>query len=108
MTEEELAALAARLREFGAKPKASIPLIEGPSAMEPYAKAAGKPKPKYRAIYTKVLDGVIPAQKFGKQWFLREADLPRIAEVLGLTAPASPGAPHAARRSGTLAASAAA
>ena len=40
--------------------------------------------PKYRAIYAKVLDGDLPAEKINGRWTYSHEDLPIIAETLGL------------------------
>jgi len=42
--------------------------------------------PKYRAIYAKVLDGDIPAEKENGRWHYRHEDVPAIAKALGLAA----------------------
>ncbi len=42
--------------------------------------------PKYRALYAKVLDGDIPAEKENGRWHYRHEDVPAIARALGLAA----------------------
>lgn len=36
----------------------------------------------HRAVFNAALDGVIPAQRINGRWYVRRADLPRIAELL--------------------------
>ncbi len=55
------------------------------SDLPPELKRATGTTPKYRAIYTKVLDGDVPAVKENGRWYYHPEDLPIIAEALGLT-----------------------
>jgi hypothetical protein len=43
--------------------------------------------PGYRRLYSLILDGKIPAQRRSGRLSVGEDDLPRIAEILGLSAP---------------------
>ena len=56
------------------------PLSELPRELK---RATGE-TPKYRAIYAKVLDGDLPAEKINGRWTYSHEDLPIIAETLGL------------------------
>jgi hypothetical protein len=50
----------------------------------------GGPIPSPRRVYDLVLRGVIPAENISGRWYYADADLRRIAEVLGMSAPAAP------------------
>lgn len=41
----------------------------------------------YRTIYRMVIDGAIPAETVNGRWFVRRADLQKIASVLHARAP---------------------
>ena len=43
----------------------------------------------YFATYSGVMRGLIPAERVGNRWFVREADIPKIGENL-LTSAAAP------------------
>lgn len=66
-----------------------IPLTAGPRELEPVARAAGRPTPRYRRLYGMVIDGDLPAVQIGKFWYFERKNLSIIIEKLGLT-PASP------------------
>ncbi|HKD37958.1 MAG TPA: hypothetical protein VKB78_14195 [Pirellulales bacterium] len=40
------------------------------------------PRPSYPQIYACVLDGIVPAERTTGRWYVRLADVPRIAEIL--------------------------
>jgi hypothetical protein len=44
----------------------------------------GKPGPGYRKSYNLALDGVLPTEQVKGRLYVREADLPEIAELFGL------------------------
>lgn len=66
----------------------------------------GSGVPSYRDCWNAAVNGVLPAVQERGRWTIDRADLPQIAEVLGLTAPASANQVKPRRRSATVAASA--
>lgn len=40
----------------------------------------------YSRLWNAAIQGRIPAERIGSRWALDEADIPRVAETLGLTA----------------------
>ncbi|APT48399.1 hypothetical protein HVPorG_04695 (plasmid) [Roseomonas mucosa] len=48
---------------------------------------------KYRTLYGAVLDGMIPAEQHGGRWYVQREDLPKIAQALGASGPATRGRP---------------
>ena len=48
----------------------------------------GKPGPGYRKCYTMALDGLLPTETMNGRLYVRDADLPAIAALFGLAAPA--------------------
>jgi hypothetical protein len=48
------------------------------------AQETGRKPPTYRQIYTAVVDGSVPAEKAPRDYYVRRADLPQIAEFFGL------------------------
>jgi hypothetical protein len=44
----------------------------------------GRDVPGYKRMYQLVIDGLIPAEQISGRWFIRAADLPKIAEKLEL------------------------
>lgn len=83
-----------------------ITLAELLRRLKTRAEKAGQKAPGYRKVYGKLLDAEFDAVKVGKLWLVREADVPLIAEAVGLSPVASAPAPRAARRSAAVAASA--
>ena len=63
-----------------------------PSLSRKFAERTGQPAPGYNRCRRAILDGVIPAQKIGREWFVADADLPAAEEALGLV-PAAPAQP---------------
>ncbi len=55
-----------------------------PIASRDLAELTGK-SVSYSRLYKAVLDGTVPAERVGSRWFLRRADLPVVAGILGLT-----------------------
>lgn len=49
------------------------------------AERTGGPAPSYRVCYRAIVDGLIPAEKVGREWHVADADLPMAERVLGLT-----------------------
>jgi hypothetical protein len=47
-------------------------------------KLTGEPSPGYRSLYGKILDGQLPAKQINGRWQVDRANLPIIAEKLGL------------------------
>jgi hypothetical protein len=41
--------------------------------------------PSYRTLYSQILDGLLPAERIGREWAIRRSDLPQCARLLGLT-----------------------
>ena len=50
----------------------------------------GQQAPSYRALWTAVVDGHLPAEQVNRRYHVRRADLPAIAVKLGLGFPATP------------------
>ena len=65
-------------------PHLRIPL---PLLPRELAALTGAPPPSYRRCYTLVLDGRLPAELVNGRHQVRRADLPAIAELVGLTIP---------------------
>ena len=49
------------------------------------AERTGKAPPAYNRCYRAVLDGLVPAEKVGREWRVADSDLPVAERVLGLT-----------------------
>jgi hypothetical protein len=45
----------------------------------------GQAAPTYRWLHTRILNGVVPAVDIRGRWYCREADVPLIAERIGMT-----------------------
>lgn len=60
-----------------------------------------------KRLYKLVLDGRIPAEQVRGRWYIDPANMPMIAEVLGIVPAGAAKSPRSARRSTTVAASAA-
>jgi hypothetical protein len=43
----------------------------------------------YMRLYMAVIQGDVPAEKRANRWYLRRADLPKLAIALGVAAPAA-------------------
>jgi hypothetical protein len=85
------------MKEIGAMPNEStIPLTLLPRELSAYT---GKPAKSYRYLYSKVLDGVIPAELINGRWSVQRANVPAIAAELGLTAPPDPSGAHSRKTS---------
>jgi hypothetical protein len=63
-----------------------LTLTAVPRELKPFAETAGRPMPTYKQVYGKLLDGAFEATKPGGQWLVARADLPVIAEAMGLKA----------------------
>ncbi len=69
-----------------------IPLAAAPAAV---LKFAGTKDPadvarcSYRLIWAAASNGMIRADRVGGRWFVRQSELPTIAEALGLKPPAA-------------------
>ena len=61
-------------------PDDHIPLVQLPRELAAQFTGA----PKYSALYTKIVNGELPASRDGGRWIIRRADLPAIARALGL------------------------
>jgi hypothetical protein len=59
-----------------------IPLTELPHEL---TTLTGQKSPRYRRLYELVLDGVLPAERINGRLFVRPANVPAIAETLGMT-----------------------
>ena len=66
-----------------------IPLTAGPRELEPAARAAGRPTPRYRRLYGMVIDGDLPAVQIGKFWYFERKNLAVITEKMCLS-PSTP------------------
>ena len=55
----------------------NIPLTDAPRALRAYGLST-----TYNALWTAIVAGQVPAERVGKRWHVREADLPIIAETL--------------------------
>ena len=44
-----------------------------------------KPAPAYGRCYKAILDGLIPAEKIGREWHVSDSDLATAERVLGLS-----------------------
>jgi hypothetical protein len=64
---------------------ARIGLSQLPSKVAAFT---GKPAEKYRRFYDAAVESRIPAE-FNGRWSVDEADIPLIAEAMGLSAPAT-------------------
>ena len=69
------------------RPDAYIPLSDVPREPDVVAaaEASGRRPPRYRMLYSRVIDGDLPAQRIGRVWHVARKDLPLIIERLGLT-----------------------
>lgn len=81
-------------------PEDLISLTELPRELRKVAEplevdASALTRVKYQALYGRVLDGVLPAERVGSRWFVRRKDLSAILVLLGLI---SPKAPRASRQ----------
>ena len=76
-----------------------------PSLSRKFAERTGRPAPGYNRCRRAILDGVIPAQKIGREWFVADADLPAAEEALGLVSagPAQPPEVRASRVAASVA-----
>ena len=61
-----------------------IGLTELPTALR---RLTGAEPPSYRALYAKVVDGAVPAERVRGRWYVDRCNLGNIAQQLGLRAP---------------------
>ena len=61
----------------------TIPLTQLPRELS----AQFARSPGYRKLYTRILDGTLPAHQDGSRWLVRREDIPAIAAALGLAPP---------------------
>jgi hypothetical protein len=54
-----------------------MPIIEAPRALREYGLAT-----TYQRLWRAVVAGEVPAERVGKKWHVRTADLPIIAQIL--------------------------
>ena len=66
-----------------------IGLTELPTALR---RLTGAEPPPYRALYAKVVDGAVPAERTRGRWYVDRRNLAAIAKGFGLTVPAERGA----------------
>ena len=55
----------------------TIPLTDAPRALRAYGLST-----TYNALWTAIVAGEVPAERVGKRWHVRTADLPIIAQIL--------------------------
>ena len=55
----------------------TMPIIEVPRALREYGLAT-----TYQRLWRAVVAGEVPAERVGKKWHVRTADLPIIAQIL--------------------------
>ncbi len=53
------------------------------------AEKTGFPPPKYRRVYNLILDGLLDAEMINGRWRIREAQLPKVAELCRMPVRAS-------------------
>ena len=51
------------------------------------AALTGKPGPTHQQVYSAVLRGAVPAEFLNGRWYMREADVPLMAQALGIAIP---------------------
>ena len=55
----------------------NIPLTDAPRALRAHGLAT-----TYQRLWIAIVAGHVPAERVGKRWHVREADLPIIAQIL--------------------------
>ena len=55
----------------------NIPLTDAPRALRAHGLST-----TYNALWIAIVAGHVPAERVGKRWYVREADLPIIAKTL--------------------------
>jgi hypothetical protein len=55
----------------------NIPLTDAPRALRAYGLST-----TYNALWTAIVAGQVPAERVGKRWYVRAADLAIIAQIL--------------------------
>lgn len=85
------------------KPDERIALVSVPRELKALT---GGISPTYRQIWQAAADGDLPAEQINGRWYIKRADLPAIAKLLGLSL--APGAPKCHGAAKGLAAAAAA
>jgi len=55
----------------------NIPLTDAPRALRAHGLST-----TYQRLWRAVVNGEVPAERVGKKWHVREADLPIIAQIL--------------------------
>ena len=55
----------------------TIPLTDAPRALRAYGLST-----TYNALWTAIVAGQVPAERVGKRWYVRAADLAIIAQIL--------------------------
>jgi len=55
----------------------NIPLTDAPRALRAYGLST-----TYNALWTAIVAGQVPAERVGKRWYVRAADLAVIAQIL--------------------------
>jgi len=55
----------------------NIPLTDAPRALRAYGLST-----TYNALWTAIVAGQVPAERVGKRWYVRTADLAVIAQIL--------------------------
>lgn len=60
------------------------PLIPLAHLSRELTEATGRPAPSYRSLYSRVLDGHLPAVQENGRWYIRRADLLKAAAALGV------------------------
>ena len=55
----------------------TIPLTDAPRALRAYGLST-----TYNALWTAIVAGQVPAERVGKRWYVRAADLAVIAQIL--------------------------
>ena len=55
----------------------NIPLTDAPRALRAHGLST-----TYNALWTAIVAGEVPAERVGKKWHVRTADLPIIAQIL--------------------------
>jgi len=55
----------------------NIPLTDAPRALRAYGLST-----TYNALWTAIVAGQVPAERVGKRWYVRTADLAIIAQIL--------------------------
>ena len=57
-----------------------IPLVDGSQELR---RLCGQTMP-YNVLWRAIVEGAVPAERIRGRWYLKRADLPRIAETLGI------------------------